>query len=194
MPLSAGVERVVLWGFMASGKSAVGARLAERLGWEYVDLDREIERREGRAIADIFRDEGEPFFRRLEVETTRTLIGRSRLVFSSGGGWITNPEALRLVPPRSLTVWLHVSPETALSRVRADAGGAVRPMLDRPDPDAAARALLEAREPLYRKADLTIPTDGRAVDALVHDIEARVRGSAVAPPESPSLKAHVDEG
>ena len=188
------MERVVLWGFMASGKSAVGARLAERLGWEYVDLDREIERREGRAIAAIFRDEGEPFFRRLEVETTRALIGRSRLVFSSGGGWITNPEALRLLPPRTLTVWLQVSPETALARVREDSGGAVRPMLDRPDPEAAARALLAAREPLYRTADLTISTEGRAVDALVHDIEARVREPAEAPTESTSPKAHADEG
>ena len=188
------MERVILWGFMACGKSAAGALLARRLGWEHVDLDREIERREGRTIAEIFREQGEPSFRRLEMETTRLLIDRERVVFSCGGGWVTSPEALHLVPPRSLTVWLQVSPEVALSRVRADVDGAVRPMLDRPDPEAAARALLAAREPLYRQADITIPTDGREVDAVVSEIEAQVRRSAAAPPESSSLKDHVDEG
>ena len=187
------MERVVLWGFMASGKSAVGARLAERLEWEYVDLDREIERRDGRPIPAIFREEGEPFFRRLEVEATRTLIGRSRVVLSCGGGWITNPESAQLVPPRSLTVWLQVSPEVALSRVRAD-GGVARPMLDRPDPEAAARALLAEREPLYRRADVAIGTDGREIDAIVSEIEAHVRESAGAPQVSSSRKAHADEG
>jgi shikimate kinase len=187
------VERVVLWGFMGCGKSAVGARLAERLGWEHIDLDREIVRRAGRSIAEIFRAEGEATFRRLEVEATRALIGRTQVVFSCGGGWVTNPESSELVPPRSLTVWLHVSPEVALSRVRADRGGAVRPMLDTPDPEAAARALHAAREPLYGRADVKIHTDGREVDALVTEIEAHVRGSAVAPQASPFLKDHGDE-
>ena len=190
--MSAPVERVILWGFMACGKTAAGAELARRLGWEHVDLDQEIERREGRTIADIFRDQGEPAFRRLEVETTRGIIERERVVFSCGGGWVTSPDALRLVPPRSLTVWLQVSPEVAVSRVRADVDGAVRPMLQRPDPEAAARALLEAREPLYRQADITIPTDGREVDAVVSDIEARLRNSAAAPPKSPSSKDHAE--
>jgi shikimate kinase len=188
------VERVVLWGFMGCGKSVVGARLAERLGWEHVDLDHEIVRREGRSIAEIFHTGGEASFRRLEMEATRALIDRSRVVFSTGGGWITNPESLSLVPPRSLTVWLHVSPEVALSRVRADAGGAVRPMLDTPDPEAAARALHAAREPLYGRADVKIHTDGREVDALVTEIEAHVRRSAAAPQASPILKEHGDEG
>ena len=138
------VDRVILWGFMGCGKSAVGALLARRLGWEHIDLDREIERRDGRTIPAIFREEGEPAFRRLEVEATRALIVRRRVVFSCGGGWVTNPESWQLVPPGSLTVWLHVSPEVALSRVRADGGGAVRPMLDTSDPEAAARALRAA--------------------------------------------------
>lgn len=184
----------MLWGFMASGKSAVGALLASRLRWEFIDLDREIARRAGRPIAAIFREGGEPAFRRLEVEATRALIGRSGTVFSCGGGWVTNPEAPQLVPPRSLTVWLQVSPETALARVRGDVAGAVRPMLDAPDPAAAARALLAAREPLYQGADITVATDGRDIGTVVGEIEAHLRGSAVAPSESSSNKAHADEG
>lgn len=179
---------------MASGKSAVGALLATRLGWEFVDLDREIERRAGRPIAAIFEAGGEPAFRRLEVEVTRDLIGRSGAVFSCGGGWVTNPEAPRLIPPRSLTVWLQVSPETAVARVRGDVGGAVRPMLATPDPAAAARALLAAREPLYRAADLIVATDGRPLGAVVSELEARLRGSAGAPPKSSSSGGHADEG
>jgi shikimate kinase len=169
------VERVVLWGFMASGKSAVGAELARRLGWEHLDLDLEIERLDGRTVPEIFREEGEPFFRRLEVEATRALIGRPHSVFSCGGGWVTNPESSRLVPPGTLTVWLQVSPETALARIRADRDGRLRPMVNTPDPAATALALLAAREPLYRRADLTVSTDGRDVRAIADDIEARMR-------------------
>jgi shikimate kinase len=187
-------ERVILWGFMASGKSAVGAELARRLGWDFLDLDEEIERRDGRPVPEIFRAEGEPFFRRLEVETTRAVVGRSRTVFSCGGGWVTNPECSPLVPPASLTVWLQVSPETALARIRADREGRLRPMVDTPDPEATARRLLAAREPLYRRADLTISTDGRAVRSIAEDIEARLRTPAGAPPESSHTKDHADEG
>lgn len=169
------VERVVLWGFMASGKTAVGRALARRLGWRHVDLDAEIVRREGRAIAEIFRTDGEAAFRGMEEAVTRELIAGRRLVLSPGGGWITNPAVRALVPSGTLTVWLRVSPEQVLARARADASGIERPLLATPDPAATIRRLLEAREPLYRQADLRIETDGVAVERIVDLVEARVR-------------------
>lgn len=162
---------------MASGKSAVGAELSRRLGWERVDLDEEIVRRAGRPIAEIFRSEGEAAFRRLEAEVTRELLPRAHTIFSPGGGWITNPEMISLIPPGTLTVWLQVTPETVLERVRADATGPERPLLGTSDPEATARRLLQAREPLYRQARHAIVTDGRSVAEIAAEIEGLVRAA-----------------
>lgn len=175
------VQRVVLLGLMASGKSSVGALLAERLGWTHVDLDQAIERREGRSVAEIFRHSGEPHFRRLEVELTREWLGRSRLVLSPGGGWVTNPAVWDLLPPATLTVWLRVSAQESLRRIRMDQAGRDRPLAQVEDPGAALRRLLAEREPLYRRAQLVLETDRRAVHELAAEIEMIVRGR-VAPP------------
>jgi shikimate kinase len=186
------LERVILWGLMGSGKTATGRALAENLGWGWVDLDREIEGREGRTIATIFATEGETRFRRIEVEVTRDLIRTPRIVFSSGGGWVTNAEATQLIPSRTLTVWLRVTPETAISRVRGDAAGNIRPLLATGNPVDTLRRLLEQREPLYRDADLIIDTDRREVHEVVEQIEERVRASALFQSSLP--KDHGDEG
>ena len=85
------IVRVLLWGFMASGKTAVGARLADRLGWTHVDLDEEIVRRAGKPITRIFQEEGEAAFRALEADATRDLLARTRAVLSPGGGWTESP-------------------------------------------------------------------------------------------------------
>jgi shikimate kinase len=169
------IERVLLWGFMASGKTAVGARLAERLGWEHVDLDEEIVRRAGKSIARIFGEEGEAAFRSLEADATRDLLARSRAVLSPGGGWVTNERVLDLIPPGTLTVWLRVAPDTVLERLRADPGGPERPLLSAPDPEVRIRSLLAQREAAYGRAAHTIPTDGRSVESIVAEIEAIVR-------------------
>jgi shikimate kinase len=187
------LQRVVLWGFMASGKSVVARTLARRLGWECVDLDARIERRQGRAIADIFRDQGEPAFRALEVEVTRSVVHRDRMVLATGGGWITNPGVLELLPPGTLTVWLRVSQQVVLQRVRAATGGPVRPLLATPDPAATVRRLLEQREPLYRRADLTVDTDGRDVPSITRHIEAEVRRFLGPPAQQSFQKDDVEQ-
>ena len=169
------IERVLLWGFMASGKTAVGGALAGRLGWEHLDLDDEIVRRAGKPIARIFREEGEAVFRALETECTADLLRRTRTVFSPGGGWITNPGVLERIPPNTLTVWLRVSPEAVLDRLHADRSGPERPLLATSDPDTRIRRLLAEREPAYARADRAIPTDGRSVESIVSEIAAMVR-------------------
>lgn len=170
---------MVLVGFMGAGKSAVGAVLARRLGWEHLDLDREIEAREGRSIPEIFRTEGEHRFRALEAEVTVALAGRSRLVLSPGGGWITTPGLLERLGPGTLSVWLRVSPETVLERVVRARGD--RPLLDVPDPLAAVRRLLREREPLYARAELVVDTDGQGVAEVAARVEeaTRTRGTGV---------------
>ena len=170
------VDRVVLLGFMAAGKTAVGAELARRLGWEHVDLDHEIERREGRTVAQIFAAEGEARFRALEARTTRDLAARSGVILSPGGGWITGAGNLEALGAGTLSVWLQVSPEEAVSRASAAPGE--RPLLAGPEPLAAARRLLEARAPLYARAALHVDTSGRTPAQVADIIETELRARA----------------
>ena len=158
---------------MCSGKSAVGAALAHRLGWEHLDLDREIERAAGRAIRDIFAAEGEAAFRRMEAEATARIARRDGVVLSPGGGWMSNPGLLDSLGPGTLCVWLQVSPEEAVRRAGAAPGE--RPLLAGADPLAAVRRLLGERERFYARAHLALPTDGRPVDALAEQIHNVIR-------------------
>jgi shikimate kinase len=174
-------ERVVLLGFMAAGKTETGAELARLLGWTHVDLDRQIERRAGVRIGEIFSMHGEPRFREMEAEATRELAHRTGVVVSPGGGWITRAENLDALGDGTLSVWLQVSPEEAVRRASATPGE--RPLLAGPDPLAAARRLLAERAPLYARAALHVATQGRT-PAQVADIiagELRARGGPADP-------------
>ncbi|HEU4561968.1 MAG TPA: shikimate kinase [Longimicrobium sp.] len=167
------IHRVVLLGFMAAGKTAVGAELARRLGWRQVDLDAWIEAREGKRVARIFAEDGEARFRALEAEATREVAGMTGVVLSPGGGWITRPENLEALGAGTLSVWLQVSPEEAVRRAGEAPGE--RPLLAGPDPLAAARRLLGERTPLYARAALRVDTEGRPPEAVAAIIEAEVR-------------------
>jgi shikimate kinase len=168
------IRRVVLLGFMCAGKSTVGERLAAQLGWEHLDLDTEIEHREGRRIAEIFRTDGEAYFRALEAKLTLELANRWNVVLSPGGGWITNAGLLEALQPATVTVWLQVSPREVLARLGARADE--RPLLDTPDPLGTIKQMLADREPLYQRADLVVPTGCRGVQAVVADIQDFLRG------------------
>ena len=84
-------ERVLLVGFMASGKSSVGKELASRLGWAFEDFDTAIEARAGRSVSQIFSEDGEAGFRRLELEVAEELLALRNTVVASGGGWPAQP-------------------------------------------------------------------------------------------------------
>jgi shikimate kinase len=147
-------SRVVLVGFMGSGKTTVGAELAARLGWGFVDLDRFVEQREGRSVATIFRESGEQAFRALEREAAREAGRLTRHVVAAGGGAFAQEETRRLLRERAVCVWLRCDVETALRRA---AGDSARPLsADR----ETMRALFVEREPSYRLADATVDTSG----------------------------------
>lgn len=167
------MTRIVLVGFMAAGKSTIGRRLARLLVWDFVDFDREIERRTGRSIPEIFRHEGAAAFRALEAELTEELADLERVVLAPGGGWITQPELLERLGPGSMVVWLRISPEEAVRRAGRDAEH--RPLLAGPDPLARARALIREREPLYEMADLVVDVDRRPPDQVALEIVELVR-------------------
>ena len=153
------IGHLVLVGLPGAGKSTVGLTLASRFERRFVDLDAEIERREGRTIAELFAERGEAFFRGRERRLTEELAEASEpLVLSTGGGWVTNAGVVALLRPRGRIIYLKVSPERALARL-GEARSA-RPLLGHPDPLDVLRSLSEAREALYEAAaDLVISTD-----------------------------------
>jgi shikimate kinase len=167
------IRRVVLLGYMCSGKSTVGAALARRLEWAFVDLDAEIEHRTGRPVKSLVAEAGEGALRALEADLTAALARDDRLVVAPGGGWITQPDLLAALGPDTLSVWLQASPEETLRRLRA--GGPGRPFRDHPNPIGPILQMLAEREPLYALADVAITTDGRSPEEIAFEIECAVR-------------------
>jgi len=165
--------RVVLVGFMGSGKTSVGRLLARRLGYGFEDMDRRIEERAGRAIAEIFRDDGEEAFREREREDALALSRLRDRVVAAGGGAFTRPETRALLQEGALTVWLRCDLDRILARVPADGA---RPLAGNRD---IMRALLAEREPFYRMADVAVDassgTPREVADRIVGLIEGRNR-------------------
>jgi len=170
------IARVALIGFMGSGKSTVGAHLARRLAWEFVDVDAEIEAVAGATIADLFAARGEEHFRSLESAALRALTGRTRLVVAVGGGAPLRAENRWFVTaPATAVFHLHVPLERALARA---GGGGSRPLLARGADEV--RRMYEERLPRYRELGIEIATDGKTADEVAAEIQERL----AAPPRA----------
>ncbi len=156
---------------MCSGKTTVGRILAKHLGWGFLDVDEEIERKENITIPEIFEKKGEPYFRKLELITLKELSGRNDVVISTGGGLGANPEAMDLMRERGLVVWLSVSYEDFLKRCGGDTG---RPLLKLGE--AKLKELLREREKVYSKAHLRI--EGKKPEEAVRMIMDHLYQSA----------------
>ncbi len=150
--------------------------MAHRLGRPFIDFDREIERRAGKSIADIFRDHGEPHFRDIELDITQELVGTPGAILAPGGGWITVPGALALLRPPARMIYLRVTPEVAILRMGKRM--AVRPLLTTADPAAELARLLSEREAAYSLADWVIDANVVGVEALADALARLVLGSA----------------
>ncbi|HSH74355.1 MAG TPA: shikimate kinase [Longimicrobiales bacterium] len=161
-------QRVLLVGFMGSGKTSVGRELADRLGWRFVDFDEAVEAELGATVPEVFERQGEARFREVEARVAGRLLRERRVVLGSGGGWAAVPGRLADVPPGTAAFWLKVSPEEAIRRVGREPGK--RPLLDRPDALDEARRLLGERSMLYAEAHWTVDTEGSAVE----DVTARI--------------------
>lgn len=151
---------IVLVGLPGCGKSTAGRGLAEALGRPFLDFDSEIELREKAGIAEIVTQRGEPRFRLLELQLTRELSAATGMVLVPGGGWITNPEAVSLLRPPAMLIYLRVSPQTAHARLSREQGAvARRPLLSGEDPLATLRRLHARRMRLYLTADSALDAD-----------------------------------
>jgi shikimate kinase len=160
-------RRIVLTGFMGSGKTTVGPLVAERLGWTFVDVDDVIAAEAGTTIPEIFRSEGEAEFRRRERETIKTLARCDGLVLALGGGAIEDDATrlLLLMAPETLLVHLEVKLETTLARCKGTEH--LRPVLA---DEANLKDRYERRLPLYRMAHVTLQVDALTPDDVAEAI------------------------
>lgn len=171
-------RHLVLVGLPGCGKTTVGEGVAAQLRRAFLDLDHEIERREGSDITTIFAEKGEPYFRERERAVTAELAELGGLIVSPGGGWITNGDALAILRPRARIIYLKVTPETALKRMGASRTS--RPILVRPDPIGELRRLLLERGPAYQRADDVIDTERMTAQQVIAKVVALAarRGAA----------------
>jgi shikimate kinase len=183
-----GRRSLVLVGMMGAGKSTIGRRLAARLGLRFMDADVEIEvAHAGMTIPEIFATHGEPYFRDGEARVIARLLDGGPAVIATGGGAFMREETRHRIREKAISLWLKADVDVIMKRVRRRAD---RPLLQTEDPVATVSRLLEAREPVYRTADLTIasrdvPHD-RIVDECIDALRARLCGG------SPSAQPTTD--
>lgn len=155
----AATRRVFLVGPMGAGKTTIGRELARELELEFVDADRELERRCGVDIPTIFDFEGEEGFRRREQALIDALTERDGIVLATGGGAVLDPVNRRNLSARGTVVYLVTTVAEQLRRTQHDRG---RPLLQVADRQATLERLQEERDPLYREiADIVVETDRR---------------------------------
>ena len=163
--------KAVLIGLPGSGKSTIGRRLAKSLGVALLDTDAAIEQTTGRTIADIFSNDGEQEFRRIEEEVVREALGSHDGVLSLGGGAITSPGVREALSGHTV-IYLEIS---ASEGVRRTGGNTVRPLLAGGDRAEKFRALMSERVPLYRRtATVRVNTNRRNPGAVVRHIVSRL--------------------
>lgn len=149
------MANIVLVGFMCTGKTQVGERLASALGMRFIDSDKLIEERAGKTIDCIFAEDGEEQFRRLEREVIEQLANKKGVVLATGGGVLGDKRNLADLKRTGMLVCLTAEVETLLARAER---GTRRPLLDVPDPRARVEELLALRAPQYAQADYHIDT------------------------------------
>ncbi|MCL5030583.1 MAG: shikimate kinase [Bacteroidetes bacterium] len=169
------INKIYLTGFMGSGKSTIGPILANTLGWDFFDLDKVIEVKEGKKVSKIFEESGEEYFRELEEKTLEELSEKENFILALGGGTVTSQANIDLMKKKGKIIYLKISPESAYKRLRFKRD---RPVLTRDDTVNLDRnefvkkisELLNARKKFYEQADLTIDTNNLPMGILVDQI------------------------
>jgi shikimate kinase len=164
---SAAPRRIVLTGFMGSGKTTVGPLVAAKLGWRFVDVDDVIEAEAGATIAEIFARHGEAAFREREHATIVRLAQADALVLALGGGAIEHPTTRALLLAASETLLVHLEVELATTLTRCSGTEHARPILA---DQANLSARYKRRLPLYRMAHVSIPVDSLTPEQVVDAI------------------------
>jgi len=172
------MRNLVITGFMGTGKTTLGRRVAQQLGRPFVDMDAEIEAQAGKSVARIFSEDGEGAFREREAALCKVLAAQEGLVVATGGGALVNPESRAALSQSGTVVCLTCDADEIVERVRA-AGGPERPLLAGDDPGAAVARLLDARSEAYGAIPWQVATTGRSVEAVAQVVVALARATVL---------------
>lgn len=167
------MKNIFLTGFMGCGKTSVGRVLAERLGWDFVDLDQVIVDQVGASINDIFAEKGEPVFRELESNVLVRVAKQDRQVVSTGGGAVLARENRAVMRAFGRIVNLTASAEEIAKRV---GGNSERPLLKDDASVQKIREMLQAREQFYADADLCLDTTLKSVNGIADEVLDSLKG------------------
>ncbi|MEM9685118.1 MAG: shikimate kinase [Pseudomonadota bacterium] len=176
------INSIVMVGIMGAGKSAVGRRLAERLGLPFVDADTEIEAAAGCSIEDIFERFGEGAFREGERRVVARLLGGAPKVLATGGGAFMDPETRAHIKEAGISVWLTADIDVLFERVMRRSG---RPLLKQDDPRGVLERLLIERSPIYAEADIVVASEVGPISRTVDKVEHAVRAHLSSHPSRP---------
>ena len=168
-------ERIYIVGFMGSGKTTAGKKLSEILGWEFTDLDKEIEKRTGMPIPRIFSELGEDEFRRKETECLRETILHKQVIISTGGGAPCHDDNMELMLASGVTVYLKLTPEQLLSRLIGSK--TERPLikgLGEEDLLDFIRERLAKREMCYNRAEIVMEGSELNIAGLESKVRKRI--------------------
>lgn len=158
---------VALVGLMGAGKSAIGKRLAVRLGLPFIDADDEIERAAGCSIAEIFAKYGEADFRAGERRVIARLLDRPAHVLSTGGGAYIDADTRALMRAKAITVWLRADLDVLFDRVKKRGH---RPLLSQGDPREILGRLMTQRYPIYAEADIVVESTAQPADRTTEQV------------------------
>lgn len=167
--------RVIIIGFMGSGKSVVGRKLAKELKMEYVDMDTKIEEIEKRSITDIFKEDGEVYFRNVETKLLKDLTTEDNIIISTGGGIVSKNENIDILKNEQNVILLDASVSTIKKNVSNEINK--RPLLkESKDVEETIKTLLSERIDKYNKAsNIKINVDSKNIDEVVSEILVYIR-------------------
>ena len=167
---------IVLVGLMGAGKSCIGKRLAETIGWNFVDADSEIEKAAGCSISDIFERHGEAACRDGERRVIQRLLQQGPSVIATGGGAFMNPETRDAIRANGVSVWLRADLEVLLRRTgRRDH----RPLLRKGNPRETLSRLMAERYPVYAEADVVVESVERPAEETTQQVVEALRTHGV---------------
>ncbi len=169
-------KNIVLIGFMGTGKSTVGSRLALRLKRKFVDMDREIERVVGMTVSEIFKRYGEIRFRSEEKLMAQKLARENGLVIAAGGGVVLDQGNIDTLSQNGIIICLEATPIAILERVNRKKG--TRPLIKKDVKLQDIKEMLKAREVLYAQADYRVSTNGKSPEQIAYEIIEIVRREA----------------
>ena len=160
-------KNIILTGFMGAGKSVIAKKLGYILSRELISTDALIEIKENREIADIFRDSGEEYFRKVESEVIDQVSSKEEQIIDCGGGVVLSHANMDNLKKTGVVFYLSATPDVIYQRVKSQKH---RPLLNVDNPQAKIRELLQTRQQFYCKADYTIDTSQKTIDQVAQDI------------------------